>query len=460
MNRKDDFKIVLREWKDRELPEIIERDIQIPLKLNQIAALAGPRRAGKTYQIYDLIKILMKKGLTKDNILYINFEHERLKNLNAKDLKDMLEVFYEFFNPKGKIYLFLDEIQNIDDWDLWLRKIQESKEFYLYISGSSSKLLSKEITTKLSGRSIDFIIFPFSFKEFLNAKGFKIKDIESFRYSEKFGRLLGLLEEYILYGKYPEVVLEERKEIKIKILQSYYNTIFYKDLVERFKIDNLSLLDVFLKYNLKNISKYLSISKTYNYLKSAGYKCSKQTLLNYLKYATEVFFLFPVEIFSYSLKNKGQYPKKVYVIDNGIVNAIYPEIKIETGKLMEHLVATELVRESELFNKFEIYYWKEYGRQDGREIDFVIKEGLKVKQLIQVTYASARDEIEKRELRALVKASELLKCKNLLVITWDYEAEEEFKGRKIKFMPLWWWLLKDFFKIYPHEQKIYKKVYP
>jgi predicted AAA+ superfamily ATPase len=439
LNRKEDFKIVLREWKEKKLPEIVEREIKIPMELNQIAAIIGPRRAGKTYQMFSTIKALMEKGISKENILYVNFEHERLSNLKAEDMRELIEVYYELFKPEKRIYLFLDEIQKVENWEAWVRRIHESKEYYIYISGSSSKLLSKEIATQLRGRSIDFIIFPFSFREFLKAKKFEISDINSFRYSEKFGKLLALLREYLEFGAYPEVVLESSEEIKIKILRSYYNTIFYRDLVDRFRIDNLSLLDIFLKYCLKNVAKYFSVSKTYNYLKSIGYKCSKQTLLDYLEFSRNVFFLFPIEIFSYSLKERRQYPRKMYVVDNGIITAIYPETKEEISKLMENVVAIELLRRGELNEKFEVYYWKEYGKKN--EVDFVIKKGFDVHQLIQVTYASSKDEVEKREVKALIKASELLKCRDLLMITWDYEDEMEIKNKKIIFKPLWKWLL-------------------
>jgi predicted AAA+ superfamily ATPase len=443
VNRKEDFRIVLREWKEKKLPEIVEREIKIPLELSQIAAIIGPRRAGKTYQMFSIIKALIEKGISKENILYVNFEHERLSNLKAEDLREMIEVYYELFRPEGKVYLFLDEIQRVDNWESWIRRIHESKEYHIYISGSSSKLLSKEIATQLRGRSIDFIIFPFSFREFLRAKKFEVDDINSFRYSEKFGKLLALLKEYLELGAYPEVVLEKDDEIddeiKVKILRSYYNAIFYRDLVDRFGIENLSLLDTFLKHCLKNVAKYFSISKTYNYFKGIGYKCSKQTLLDYFEFSKNVFFLFPVEIFSYSLKEKKQYPRKMYVVDNGIVTAIYPEIKGEIGKLMENVVAIELLRRSELNEKFEVYYWKEYGKMN--EVDFVLKEGLKIKQLIQVTYASSKDEIEKREIKSLLKASELLKCKDLLIITWDYEDEIKANNKTIKCLPLWKWLI-------------------
>jgi predicted AAA+ superfamily ATPase len=439
-DRKEDFRIVLREWKENKLPEIVEREIKIPLELNQIAAIIGPRRAGKTYQMFSIIKALIERGISKENILHVNFEHERLSNLKAEDLREMMEVYYELFRSEGKVYLFLDEIQRVDNWEAWVRRIHESKEYFIYISGSSSKLLSKEIATQLRGRSIDFIIFPFSFREFLKAKKFELEDINSFRYSEKFGKMLALLKEYLGFGAYPEVVLEKDEEIKIKILRSYYNAIFYRDLVDRFGIENLSLLDMFLKYCLKNVARYFSVSKTYNYLKSIGYKCSKQTLLEYLEFSKRVFFLFPIEIFSYSLKEKKQYPRKMYVIDNGIVTAIYPEIKGEVGKLMENFVAIELLRRSDLNEKFEFYYWKEYGKVN--EVDFVIKKDFSVKQLIQVTYASSKDEIEKREINALLKASGLLNCDDLLIITWDYEDEIKANNKTIKCLPLWKWLLK------------------
>ena len=134
------------------------------------------------------------------------------------------------------------------------------------------------------------------------------------------------------------------------------------------------------------------------------------------------------------MKNAEQYPKKIYAVDNGIINVLNE--RLEIGRLMENLVALQLVRQGIRLN-----YWREYGKQDGKEVDFVIRDGLNVKQLIQVTYASARDEVSEREVKALLKASKLLKCKNLLVITWDYEAVEDIKNKKIKFIPLWKWLL-------------------
>jgi len=150
--------------------------------------------------------------------------------------------------------------------------------------------------------------------------------------------------------------------------------------------------------------------------------------------------LFPIEIFSYSIKERKQYPKKLYVVDNGIVRAIYPNAEKSFGRLMENSVAVELLRRKES-SKFEVFYWKEYGKRNGNEVDFVIREGMSIKKLIQVTYANSKDEIEKREVENLIKASEELKCKDLLIITWDYEGELEVESRKVKCLPLWKWLI-------------------
>jgi len=438
--REEDFRVVLSEWRVRELPELVERELKIPLEPTTIITIIGPRQAGKTFRVFQLIRELSSM-VSRENMLYVNFEHERLRNLDANNLEDMIKVFYQLFLPEEKtqIYLFLDEIQNVRDWDKWVRRVYESGKFKIFISGSSSKLSSKEIATALRGRSIDFILFPFSFREFLKAKKIELKNVEVLSYLEERGKILRLTEEFVKFGGYPKVVLTEDVDTKEKILRTYYETIFYKDLVERYKVDPI-LLDAFLRYAVTCFSKQVSISKIYNYLKTLGLKCSKSTLIKFLKYSEEVFFLFPIEIFSYSIKERKQYPKKLYVVDNGIVRAIYPNAEKSFGRLMENSVAVELLRRKES-SKFEIFYWKEYGKRNGNEVDFVIREGTNIKKLIQVTYANSKDEIEKREVENLIKASEELKCKDLLIITWDYEGELEVENRKIKCLPLWKWLI-------------------
>jgi len=430
--RENDFSIALAEWRHVRLPELVEREIEIPAEPASIVSIVGPRQAGKTYRIFQLIKHLLSAGIPGENILYVNFEHERLRNLDANHLEDMLKVFYQLFSPgNAPIYLFLDEIQNVKDWDRWVRRVHDSGKYRIYLSGSSSKLSSREIATALRGRSIDYRVFPFSFREFLRARNFSI-DLAFMEYLEERGKLLRLLEEYLMFGGYPKVVLAKDVEEKKKILRSYYEAIFYRDLVERCKLD-AELLDAFLRYALSCFANQTSITRIHKHLKSIGLKCSKETLIKFLRCAEQAYFLFPIEIFSYSIKAKNQYPRKLYVVDNGIVNTVYPETGI--GRSMENAVAVEMLRRG-----MEIFYWKEYGKREGAEVDFVVMDGVKVRELVQVTYASSREEINRRELNALFKASSELVCSNLLIITWDYTDELEHEGKKVRFIPLWKWL--------------------
>ena len=436
----NNFKTLVAEWMLRDLKNVRKRDINIPTDINKIIAIIGPRRAGKTFLMYYTINRLLN-NVPKKNILYINFEDERLKLLNAEDLTDLLTAFYEVAKPAQNkpMYLFLDEIQLVNGWDKWIRRIDESKQFKIYISGSSSKLLSKELSTSLSGRSIDYLVMPFSFKESLVIEnGQEVSYFEKIGYTEKKGFILNELREYLVNGGYPEVVLEKSKDVKLKILRSYYDTIFYKDLAEHFSIKNIALLDAFLRNTLSTYSKYFSISKVYATLKNAGYKTSKKTLLNLLNYANQVFFIFPINIISRSEKKRSINPKKIYAVDTGIISAI--KIENSIGKLMENCCFIELFRRKDT-NNFEISYWKEYGTAEGREVDFVLYDQLKVIQLIQVSYIERKEDINKREISALVLASKELNCNNLLIITWDHESEEKIEGKKIKFIPLWKWLM-------------------
>ncbi|MEM7814352.1 MAG: ATP-binding protein [Candidatus Aenigmatarchaeota archaeon] len=419
---------VLLEWKERELPEnIVKRDLKVWMN-NHIVSIIGPRRAGKTYFMFQLIKELFEKKLSKENVVYVDFTDPRTKKVGISEfLKEVNSLF------EGKIFLFLDEIQELENWSSFLRTLHNFQKYKIIISGSSSKLLSKEISTELRGRCISFIIFPFNFREFLEIKKFKIEEEVS---EAKVGEILRLLKEYVEFGGYPEILLADEKNKKLEIARTYFTTIFFKDLIERFKIKNIALMDYFVRYCITNSSSYVSISKIENALKSFGLKVSKKTLANYLRYVEEALFVFPVKRFSLKYSERAQYPAKIYLVDN-VYFGIEPRFSRDIGKKIENLVAMQLLKKK-FEGKFDdIFYFK----SNDYEVDFVLKEGLKIKQLIQVTYASDRDEVEKREIKALIKASEELKCKNLLMITWDYEDEMKFEGRKIVCEPLWKWLI-------------------
>ena len=242
------------------------------------------------------------------------------------------------------------------------------------------------------------------------------------------------LDEFLTYGGMPEVVLTS-EDRKYEMLQQYYGTVVRRDIVERFKVNNEEGLKALLRL-LLNSTQY-SISKLYNTMKSLNYEIGKTTLLNYMNYIESSYFIKSVPIFSPKVKDQLQYPRKLYFIDNGFINALSTRLSENMGRSYENVVAVELQRRSSK-RDMEMFYWKD-GK--GKELDFVVKEGLRVKQLIQVCYDIDDYDTKKREVDGLVKASEVLKCKNLLVITGDYEGVERKKDKRIKFIPLYKWLL-------------------
>jgi hypothetical protein len=429
------IKTILVEWKGKNIPEVIPRGTNLKeyfdLKVNKIIVLNGFRRVGKTYLLYGLANELLKSN-SREEVVHINFEDERIP-IKTEFLTSLLPTADEIFSKKIK-YLFLDELHNIPNWSKWLRRIYDNQDMKIFVSGSSSKMSEEEIPTELRGRFLEIRIFPLSFKEFLRFKkldfNFKMLD-----YSEKERSLLiKALTEYLTYGGLPEIVLIDENK-KFELAQSYYVTVIKRDIVERYNLKNEESLKAILKLLLD--SKEYSISKSYNNLKSLGYEIGKSTLQKYISYIENSYFIFSVPIFSYKIKDQMQYPRKVYFIDNAFINSISTNFSGNFGRLYENIIAVELKR-----RKKECYYWKSMEKE---EVDFVIKDNRKIDQLIQVCYDVTDPDTKKREIKALLKASKDLRCSNLLVINQNYSGEEylEWFGirRKVKFIPLWKWLL-------------------
>ncbi len=428
------IRTILYSWKDKKIPEIIPRDVKIEEYLNmtprKIVAITGFRRVGKTYILYSLIKKLLEE-YSREEVIYINFDDERIPE-STEFLTNLLPTIKETFSePK---YLLLDEIQNMPNWSKWLRRIYDNENVNIFITGSSSKVSSRELPTELRGRSLEIKVYPLSFKEFLRFKSIDVnyKDAE---YSESTRAvILKALDEYLSYGGMPEVVLADESK-KFEILQDYFRTVLSRDIIERFNVGNEEGIKALLKL-LLNSTNY-SISKLYNTLKSMGHHIGKTTVLNYLGHIESSYFIHSVPIFSYKIKDQMQYPRKVYIIDNGFISSISTKFSKDMGRLYENMVAVELLRRGSKDN-FDVFYWKD---QRGKEVDFVIRKDLKIEQLIQVSYDVSDYDTKKREVTALIKASDALNCENLLIINSSYDAVEEIKGKKIVFVPLWKWLL-------------------
>ena len=424
MNRMAVFKYLIKEFHEFEFPEIITRELVIP-QTNKIISLVGSRRVGKTFYFYQLINNLLDKGVSKECILYVNFEDDRLLPLKTEELNDLLEAYYELYPDlkNKKKYFFFDEIQNVKNWEIFVRRIVDKEKVEMYITGSSSKLLSKEIATSLRGRTLTFYLYPLSFKEFLRFKNVQVeKDVS---YSTKRFKIKHLFKEYLEYGAFPEVVKSEK--LKQDILSNYFEMVIYRDLVERFSIRNINLLKMLSKYLITNVSSKFSINSYYKSLKQET-KVSKETILEYLSHLSDINLIHLVPIFSYSLKVQQVNPSKAYCIDTGLRNAVSLRFSEDEGRLAENVVFIELKRKGH-----EVFYWR-----NSKEVDFVVKEKNNKLTALNVSYT---DEIDEREITSLqeFKTNYTSKLKDLIILTKDIE---EKKGN-ITLIPLWKWLLNE-----------------
>ncbi|MGD2151505.1 MAG: ATP-binding protein, partial [Desulfobacterales bacterium] len=256
---KDNLKVVLTEFHESPLPDLIERNLAfnfsiLDAPINKVITIIGPRRAGKTYFLFQIMKKLLEKENHITDIIYINFEDERILPMTGQDLQYVLEAYFEL-HGKTDPFIFLDEIQNIPGWEPFVRRLND-KGYRVFITGSNSRMLGREIATALRGRTLTYEIFPFSFKEFLLAN--KITPEKNLLYGKMRHRIKTLYEDYFFSGGYPEIALVQDRSIKGRILQDYFNTIFYKDLVERYRIKNTELLKQWLNALLMNLSSRIS----------------------------------------------------------------------------------------------------------------------------------------------------------------------------------------------------------
>ncbi|MFW6014639.1 MAG: ATP-binding protein [Nanoarchaeota archaeon] len=395
---KFDINIILRE-KFKEAKKLID--------YKEILAITGVRRSGKTYFMYELMQYLTQK-VPKENIVYLNFEDERLAFLQRDELDKIFEYYYEFSGAKGKLYFFFDEIQNVPYWEKWLSRSFEKHKFV--ISGSNSKLLSSELVSAITGRYFEIRIFPFTYKETLERKYSLYK-------TENVGLLKRKFSEYLEYGGFPESILYGKKDL----LQEYYKSIILKDVINRHNIKYKDLIKRLSLFVASNYSKPLSL-----YSLNKQYDAGINTIKNYVNYLEESFLYIFIDKFDYSLKKQQYNPPKAYGVDVAIMDAINFKFSKDIGRKIENIVLIELLN-----RKCEVFYHK-----DKYECDFVVKEGLDIVQAIQVCY-ELNDENSQREIKGLKSAMKKYNLKEGLLITYDTEKEIE----NIKVKPVWKFLL-------------------
>ncbi len=425
-----DYKSIIVQWMEFRIPETMPREQTASLEPDFITTITGSRRSGKTYFCFQLMSQLMKEGLPKDNILYINFEDNRLIGAEAKDLDELLNAFYELSETdrKKKIYLFLDEIQVAKNWDAWARRIHDTKKnIKLILTGSSSKLLSKDISTKLRGRTINIEIYPLSFREFLDWKNIKYSK-KTLPYSEDRLEIKKQFSKYLTEGGYPAILTSKSQHETI--LKNYFESMIFKDIVERYNISNIKRLKVIAGLLFESTASEMSYTKTTNKLKSIGFPLSKNTLIEYISYFEDAYLFFQNMKYEYSLTKQMGSIKKIYCIDNGLLNAVSFKFSENKGKLLENLAYLELKRRNK-----EVYYHRK-----NNECDLLIKEKNRIVSAIQVC-EELTEENEKRETRGLLEALSAHNLKEGLILTLDQEDTKHIEGKKISIIPAWRWLL-------------------
>lgn len=435
MDTRVKLKTAIIEWQESSLPLIHHRQYQVQVDLPHINDIIGVRRCGKTYLMYQMIAGLINQGVPKPCILYLNLDDDRLQPIVGDELALLTDIFRELFvsDNESKLYFFLDEIQNFPMWEKWIKGIYDKrKNIKFVISGSNASLLSEEISTRLTGRHLTTRVFPFSFFEFVNYKKFEL-NIDTILFSDKKTDAKRLFNEYMIRGGFPEISLYSPVD-PVVILQSYFDDIIYRDIVTRHGVRNPGILKDLALFCVSNIAK----PHTYNSLRKlfSGYQnISTDAVIRYLSFLEDAFLLFSIHHYDVSLKKQMYKPKKIYCVDHGMMQAVSFRFSRDLGRIYENIVFIELLRQG-----MEIYYWKD---ETGKEVDFVVKNWNVPIRLIQVSTDVSDPETLQRERSGLISAMEHFGVEEGTIITEDRFDEETISGKKITFVPLWFWLLKE-----------------
>lgn len=396
------------------LKDLVSREASFPVAPTKIKVAIGMRRSGKTTFLYQQILKLLEGGVNRSAILYLNFEDDRLLPLNELKMAKLVDAFYAQYpeNHDRKCYLFFDEVQNVKNWPLVVRRLHDTKSAEIFLTGSSSKLLSKEIATNLRGRSLAVEIWPFSFNEFLLAKQTSI-DRSLFDNRTK-DKLMYMFHEYLSDGGFPEITTFD-VDVKQKTLQEYLDVVIYRDIIERHQIKNHAVIKYLILSMVNSSGKPFSVNKFFNDLKSQGYAIGKDILYEYVEYIEDAYLAFSVSAYDQSIRKKQIQPKKLYAIDPGMVRAVTLDYERDLGRLFENVVYLDLRRAG-----YDVSY---YMTAEGYEIDFVAQTGRGEKKLFQVVWEMENQPTMEREQRALLAGMKELKIDGVIITLDSYLRE-------------------------------------
>ncbi len=393
----------------------ILKEVESKVKLPHVVVLTGLRRSGKS----TLLRQLMKKHYHEEDFYYINFEDERLFNFPASEFNKLYETLVSLYGKKKTF--FLDEIQNVTNFETFVRRLYE-EGFKFFITGSSATLLSKELGTKLTGRHVDIIVRPFSFLEFLELKGMQLTKESIYKIDSKV-EIKKYFEEYLINGGMPEYLVYNDPELLTRV---YEDTVI-KDIAVRHKVDNVTVLRQLYSYLISNLANRFS----FNSIKNFTNINSVNTIKKFIGYLEDTYFAQTINKFDYSYKKQIVNDKKFYILDNGFIEVLSKKFSKDKGWLLENLVFINLNNENEVF-----YYANQ------SECDFIVAKNRKVTHAIQVCY-DLNEGSRKREILGITDAMKQFNLKEGLILTNSQEEEIKFEGKKIIVKPVWKWLLED-----------------
>ncbi len=394
--------------KEESIPRTLLKKIEEYKKTPFIIIISGVRRCGKS---------TLLNQIHTDDCYYVNFDDERFINFTVDDFQKLYELLIELFEEKD-IFLF-DEIQNIKGWERFVRRLHDEKK-KIYVTGSNASMLSRELGTHLTGRNISLQLFPFSFKEFLNLKKYKLKNIDSLTSIEK-SKIKRLFNEYLTEGGFPEYLQTKKEEY----LKNVYENILYRDIIVRHHIPSEKPIKETVYFSASNISKEIS----FNTIKKLTGLTSATTIREYFEYLENSYLIFLAPRYDFSLKKQTYYNKKVYFIDTGMAKVIGFKVSEDAGRLLENLVFLELKRQNH-----EIFFHKQK-----KECDFILRKGNKIINAIQVTYSLEKN--KEREIDGLIEALKRYNLKEGLILTMHEETEFIKDNKKIHVKPVWKWMI-------------------
>ncbi len=433
---RDLLKLLILEFHQAQLPIPVPRQIHFqifPENIRKVQVFMGMRRTGKTWLMYQHIHAQLQAQVPKEKLLYLNFEDDRLLSFKSENFTDIITAYFDLypqFAHDKEVVFYFDAIHLIPGWESFVRRLLDKEKMSIFITGSSAKMLSKEIATNLRGRAISTEVFPFHFSEYLS---FQQIDPTLVLTSKNQSLLRYHCQHYLSHGGFPETLFIEPDRYR-DLLQSYVNSVIFRDIIDRYKIANTTVLKMFLFFCLQNISAPLSITKKFNDLKSQGASISKNTLYEYVEYFQDAYLIFFIPIYDLSLRKRQINPKKIYTVDPGILSAYSINPHFNQGPALENATFLELRRQYA-----DIYYYK---TKNNKEIDFVVLSETGMLSLYQCCFDMSAQKTYEREISALLEAAVELKTSSLFIITGDLEKTLQHKELTIHIIPFWKWTLK------------------